>query len=108
MKKEASEHEQRSAKGIRLRNNIIVHTILAILAAVWMFPVLWVVLTSFRGEKGSYVSSFFPKTYTLDNYIKLFTDTTLLNFPRMFMNTLIIASVPAFCPAFLCCRPRSA
>lgn len=83
--------KQRSAKGIRLRNNIIVHTILAILAAVWMFPVLWVVLTSFRGEKGSYVSSFFPKTYTLDNYIKLFTDTTLLNFPRMFLNTLIIA-----------------
>lgn len=83
--------KQRSAKRIKLRNNIIVHTILAVLAAVWMFPVLWVVLTSFRGEKGSYVSSFFPKTYTLDNYIKLFTDTTLLNFPRMFMNTLIIA-----------------
>ncbi|WP_366508831.1 ABC transporter permease subunit [uncultured Subdoligranulum sp.] len=56
-----------------------------------MFPVLWVVLTSFRGEKGSYVSTFFPKTYTLDNYAKLFTDTTLLNFPQMFMNTLIIA-----------------
>ena len=92
MKKEASEHEkQKSAKGIKLRNNIIVHTILAILAAIWMFPVLWVILTSFRGEKGSYVSSFFPKTYTLDNYIKLFTDTTLLNFPQMFLNTLIIA-----------------
>ena len=83
--------KQRSAKAIRLRNNIFVHAILAVLAVVWMFPVLWVILTSFRGEKGSYVSSFFPKTYTLDNYIKLFTDTTLLNFPRMFMNTLIIA-----------------
>ena len=32
-----------------------------------------------------------PKTYTLDNYIKLFTDTSLLNFPQMFLNTLIIA-----------------
>ncbi len=83
--------KQRSAKAIRLRNNIFVHAILAVLAVVWMFPVLWVILTSFRGEKGSYVSSFFPKTYTLDNYIKLFSDTTLLNFPRMFMNTLIIA-----------------
>lgn len=83
--------KQRSAKAIRLRNNIFVHAILAVLAVVWMFPVLWVILTSFSGEKGSYVSSFFPKTYTLDNYIKLFTDTTLLNFPRMFMNTLIIA-----------------
>ena len=83
--------KQKSAKRIKLRNNIVVHTVLAILAAVWMFPVLWVVLTSFRGEKGSYVSSFFPKTYTLDNYAKLFTDTTILNFPQMFMNTLIIA-----------------
>ena len=89
--------KQKSAKRIRLRNNIVVHTILAILAAVWMFPVLWVVLTSFRGEKGSYVSSFFPKTYTLDNYIKLFTDTTLLNFPRMFLNTLIIAIFSCLC-----------
>ena len=83
--------KQKSAKGIKLRNNIIVHTILAILAVIWMFPVLWVILTSFRGEKGSYVSTFFPKTYTLDNYIKLFTDTTILNFPQMFLNTLIIA-----------------
>ena len=42
-------------------------------------------------REGSYVSTFFPKTYTLDNYIKLFTDTTILNFPQMFLNTLIIA-----------------
>ena len=44
--------KQRSAKGIRLRNNIIVHTILAILAAVWMFLVLWVVPHELpRGER---------------------------------------------------------
>lgn len=83
--------KQKSAKAVRLRNNVIVHAILAVLAAIWVFPVLWVVMTSFRAEKGSYVSTFFPKAFTLDNYIKLFTDTTILNFPRMFMNTLIIA-----------------
>lgn len=83
--------KQKSAKAIRTRNNIIVHTVLAILAAIWVFPVLWVIMTSFRAEKGSYVSTFFPKSYTLDNYVKLFTDTSILNFPRMFMNTLIIA-----------------
>lgn len=71
--------------------NIIVHVILAILAFIWVLPVFWVILTSFRGEKGSYVTTFFPKTYTFDNYIKLFTDTSILNFPRMFMNTFIIA-----------------
>jgi arabinogalactan oligomer/maltooligosaccharide transport system permease protein len=83
--------KQKSAKGARLRNNIIVHTILAILAVIWVFPVFWVVMTSFRAEKGSYVSSFFPKSFTLDNYVKLFTDTSILNFPKMFTNTLIIA-----------------
>ena len=42
-------------------------------------------------EKGSYVSTFLPQSYTLDNYAKLFTDTSILNFPRMFSNTLFIA-----------------
>ena len=37
------------------------------------------------------IVSFFPKSYSLDNYIKLFTDTGILNFPRMFTNTLIVA-----------------
>ncbi len=78
--------KMRSAKQVKTVNNILVHTALAILAAVWVFPIIWVVLTSFRAEKGSYVSTFFPKAYTLANYTKLFTDTTILNFPRMFAN----------------------
>ena len=80
-----------SAKRKRFINNTIVHIVLAILAVVWVFPILWVVLTSFRAEKGSYVSTFFPKSYTLANYARLFTDTTILNFPKMFGNTLFIA-----------------
>ena len=91
----------KSAKRTRLVNNIIVHVVLAILAAIWVFPVLWVVMTSFRAEKGSYVSTFFPKSYTLDNYIKLFNDTTLLNFPKMFMNTLIVAIFSCLLSTFL-------
>lgn len=81
----------KSASRKRLINNTIVHIVLAILAIIWVFPILWVIMTSFRAEQGSYVSTFFPKAYTLDNYIRLFTDTTVLNFPKMFMNTLIIA-----------------
>lgn len=80
-----------AAKGKKLAVNIIVHLILAILAIIWILPIFWVILTSFRGEKGSYVTTFFPKTYTLANYEKLFTDTSILNFPQMFMNTFIIA-----------------
>ena len=83
--------KMKSAKTKRLINNTIVHVVLAILAVIWVFPIIWVVLTSFRAEKGSYVSTFLTRSYTLDNYVKLFTDTSILNFPKMFMNTLIIA-----------------
>lgn len=86
-----------SAKRKRFINNSIVHVILAILAVIWVFPIVWVVLTSFRAEQGSYVSTFLPQSYTLDNYIRLFTDTTILNFPQMFMNmAMILGLFPGF------------
>ena len=72
-------------------SNLVVHLILAILAVIWVLPIFWIVLTSFRAEPGSYVSTFLPKSYTLANYVKLFTDRNVLDFPRMFGNTLIIA-----------------
>ncbi len=75
----------------RVLVNILVHVFLAVLAAIWVLPIFWIVLTSFRKEQGSYVSTFFPKGYTLNNYVKLFTDKNILNFPKMFTNTLIIA-----------------
>lgn len=71
--------------------NILVHVLLAVLAFIWVMPIVWIVLTSFRAEPGSYVNTFFPKGYTLNNYVKLFTDRNILNFPKMFTNTLIIA-----------------
>ena len=77
--------------GRRLFINVLVHIFLAILAFIWVIPIIWIVLTSLRAEKGSYVNTFFPKSYTLGNYVKLFTDTSILNFPKMFTNTLIIA-----------------
>lgn len=80
--------------------NFAIHCLLAVLAFIWIFPILWVILTSFRAEKGSYVSTFLPQAYTLDNYIKLFTDTSILNFPQMFMNTLIIAIFSCILSAF--------
>ena len=83
---------KRNKKSVSSRvSNFFIHVFLAMLAAVWVLPIFWIILTSFRAEPGSYVSTFFPKGYTLANYIKLFTDRNVLNFPRMFANTLIIA-----------------
>ena len=80
--------------------NTIVHIFLAVLSFIWVFPIFWVVLTSFRGERGNYITSLFPKTYTFENYIKLFTDTNVLNFPLMFTNTLTIAVISCVVSTF--------
>lgn len=81
--------------------NSVVHVILAILSVIWVMPIFWVILTSFRARKGSYSSTFFPEAFTLDNYKKLFTDTNILNFPQMFKNTLIIAIFSCIISTFM-------
>ena len=95
------------SSGTRIRKkvvNVLIHILLAILAFIWVLPIVWVVLTSFRAEKGSYVTTFLPKSYTFDNYVRLFTDTSILNFPKMFMNTFIIAIFTCFMAAvFVLC-----
>ena len=77
--------------------NFLVHLLLAILALIWVLPIFLIILTSFRAEPGAYTSTFLPQSYTFNNYIKLFTDRNVLNFPKMFLNTLIIA---IFCCIF--------
>ncbi len=40
-------------------SNSIVHVFLAVLSVIWVLPIIWVVLISFRAEKGAYTSTFF-------------------------------------------------
>jgi len=58
---------------------------------LWLIPIAWLVLISFRAEPGAWTPYILPQSYTLDNYTRLFTDTQLFNYPRWFMNTLIVA-----------------
>lgn len=70
---------------------VIAHLFLAVLAFIWVIPIVWVVLTSFKGTMGSYSATFFPTSYSLQNYVQLFTDFSSFNFPKILLNTLIIA-----------------
>lgn len=67
------------------------HAGLVLLAVVWLFPIFWVVLASFREEGGSYTPYFFPKGYTVNNYVRLFTDNSQFQFYRWFGNTFFVA-----------------
>ena len=71
--------------------NSVLHVILAVLSVAWVLPVVWLILQSFRAEKGAFISYIIPKTWTLNNYVKLFTDVKLFNFPQWFLNTFIVA-----------------
>lgn len=65
---------------------------LLIIAFIFFFPCLWLILASFSESGSMYTfKGFFPTSYSFDTFIKLFTDTTMYNYPRWFLNTLIIA-----------------
>ena len=75
----------------RLTADIITYIFLAVMCVVWLTPFFWVIMQSFRDGIGQYISTFLPQAYTLNNYKALFTDFSVINFPRMFLNTFFIA-----------------
>lgn len=87
----AKKEKYRSMKKRKKINNFFVHFILAILSLIWLFPIFWVVMTSFRVEQTPSMKYFWPKGFTLQNYISLFTDTRQFFFVKWFGNTLLVA-----------------
>lgn len=75
--------------------------LLAVLSIIWILPIFYVILTSFREEGGSYKSYIWPRGFTLDNYINLFSGNSVINFEKWFMNTFIIACFSMVISAFL-------
>ncbi|MGT2906479.1 sugar ABC transporter permease [Streptococcus dentiloxodontae] len=78
----------------------LTYALLVFLSLIWLFPIAWVVLTSFRGEGTAYVPYFIPKTWTLDNYVKLFTNSSF-PFGRWFLNTLAVSTATCILSTFI-------
>ncbi len=89
-------------KIIRSADTIVTHVILIAVAIIFLFPCLWLILASFS-KSGSIYSydGFFPSQYSLDTFKNLFLDTTMYNYPKWFMNTLIIAIFSSLIGTFL-------
>lgn len=97
----------------RIVGDVFSHLLLAVLAVIWVIPIVWVFLESFNKNPGPYNETFFPKEYTFDNYVQLFTDKHIFDFPRMFMHTFVIATIVCvinvffvLCVAFCMSRMR--
>ena len=83
-------------KSYKLRRGVVnffVYILLAGLGLIWISPLVYLVLHSFRDEGLAYVSYLIPQKLSFKNYIDLFTVTSesSLNFPRWFLNTFIVA-----------------
>lgn len=78
----------RSMKFWRIFGNTTGQIVLTILSIIWIIPLIYLFVQSFRAEPGAWSPTFFPQTWTLDNYIRLFTETKFL---RWYGNTLLVA-----------------
>ena len=81
-------------KNARIRRRVsavALNALLAVLAVLWLVPVFWLIVSSFRAEQGAYTPYLWPKAFTFDNYNRLFTDRRLFDFPRGLGNTLLVA-----------------
>lgn len=76
------------------------HILLLVLSVIWIMPIFWIILISFRQEAGSFTPYFWPKALTIDNYIRLFTDTKQFYFARWFTNTLFVATCSCILSTF--------
>lgn len=72
---------------------IVCFVMLAAVSIVWMFPVLWAVLTSFKSEYEIQGSGFhlIPREWTLENYLQLIVDNESSPVFQWFLNSLVIA-----------------
>lgn len=76
-------------------SSIVLHNLLiAVLAVIWLVPIVWLLCTSFSSFAGMDTSSFLPKQWSLEQYVKiLFHSDSVAQFPQWFANTFIIACV---------------
>ena len=87
--------QEKRHMGLRAKSiigNTVIYIILVIMAFIWLFPFVCIVLQSFRTESTWMVGYIAPHKWGFDNYVTLFTKT---QFPRWFLNTFIIAIVTA-------------
>ena len=95
---------KRTGKGSagKILNVVITYCILIIVAFVFFFPCLWLILASFS-KSGSIYSfdGFSPSEYGFESFKTLFTDTVMYNYTQWFFNTLFIASTSCILGTFL-------
>ncbi len=73
-------------------DSLLTHIVLIAVCLVFLFPVLWLVMSSFSKSGSIYdIEGFFPGSLSFASYGKLFTDTNMYDYPNWLANTLFVA-----------------
>ena len=92
----------------RRMGDIISYVTLGIMSICWIFPIIVIVLHSFKIENGAYYKNIIPNGWTLDNYAKLLRigmdeierEQSYAQFDKWFLNTLFVAVIVCLISTF--------
>ena len=86
--------KNRGMRGRTLLQSVAVWALVIAVSLIFAFPCVWLILSAFNAE-GSLLTldGFFPSAYSLDTYIKLFTEKVEHDYVRWFSNTLFVAAI---------------
>lgn len=76
------------------------YVLLAILAVLWIFPIIWIILASFSYNNTGFVSTIWPDKFTWQNYIGIVTNSQY-PFVNWVLNTLFVAVISATLSTFV-------
>lgn len=76
------------------------YVLLAILAVLWIFPIIWIILASFSYNNTGFVSTIWPDKFTWQNYIGIFTNSQY-PFVNWVLNTLFVSVISATLSTFV-------
>ncbi|GAB2024284.1 sugar ABC transporter permease [Lactovum odontotermitis] len=81
-------------------SQVLRYILLTFLAIVWIFPIIWIILTSFSVNNTGFVTSFIPRQWTINNYVGIF-NTSQYPFAHWLVNTFVIAVICAVVNTFI-------
>ena len=93
MEEEITMPKRKKSGGMRFRRifgNTVGQVVLTVMCILWVIPLFYLLVQSFRKEPGAWSPTFFPQEWTLDNYKRLFFETDFL---RWYGNTLLISII---------------
>lgn len=76
------------------------YVLLIILAILWIFPIVWIILASFSDNNTGFVSTIWPEKFTFQNYVGIFTNPQY-PFVNWILNTLFVAVISATLSTFV-------